>query len=1114
MSTLSKKNLLILCKTIGINAPGIKYKSKDQLREMIKDYEDTKQTKVIASGKTIKYIYHSADIHIRTLDRHDEYQKVFENLYSKLLEKKETLHESVFVLCGDIFHNRDRLISETIILFNKFIEKITSLIDVILIPGNHDIFTHTDRLDTISGIVNIKGYPNFYFLKYSGIYCYHNINFVLSSLVDNKFIRAKEVTGNNNIKIALYHGAIVGSKLDNDFTVPDNENNGLFKTRDFNGYDYVLLGDIHKRQYLTKNIAYPGSLIQQNFKEEQVHGIIKWDIINKSSKFLKIDNEYGYITLYIKNNIFPENTVFPKKSRIKLIHDYNEEINYEKVKENISKFTTILSISKEINPTSFEENSEGNENKKELFQSKESLDKQIFTNLISKFNQETKEKLLSIHLKFLQNNENNSEVANNSSWYIKNLEFKNIYMYGKDNINKIDFENKKGVIGILQNNASGKSSIMNIILYTLFGNITKTKSFLNRNIINKEKNEYYIKMIIVMGNQEFTIYRKGKNKSRKNKSKSMEETIEFLCDNVNLTDTNKVVTQEKIKETFGLTDKDLFILTNVMNYSNYISILNMTSSDIGNVFSKLFNLEHYKQIYSLVLKECKKINDETKILKGQSISLQEILKDKATLEELSLIKNELSIAEQELSLIEAKLSNFIKQHSSIICTSGVNVDINNEKDLLLQLQELQELQDNVYKNYSIDEINRQIQVLEKYLSPDKTQISTDEDLDFLQVQKNNIKFYKITRPCTIIEYNKAKVFLNNFTNSLPSIEDFDFISETQDNDGNIIINKENVTKFKTIIEILNDTSILQSYIDSKSMVNEYNLFIKTSQENEDLQFTYDNLSKKINYKISEKIKILKNNLKFLKISEKIKQIEEFKLNKENIEKKDKLKLQIKKLEDDKTKIKNEINSLLKEEAQVKLLLKQQENSNEKLNEINIKILHLEKEDEIFKHYKSIINDRSLPKMVLRNTVKQVEKEANKMIYSLAGLLVYIDTDTHQENINDKELEQGTKWEILIKKNGMILGSEQISGYERFIINVGVKMALDKYKFYSGSNIFFIDEAFDCVSEENIDKIDNLFEYLKSYYRNILIISHNEELKKKVDHRINISTDFISSKIIN
>ena len=44
----------------------------------------------VLSNDTIKYIYHLADIHIRPLDRHDEYRHVFNNLY-KFLENEKNI---------------------------------------------------------------------------------------------------------------------------------------------------------------------------------------------------------------------------------------------------------------------------------------------------------------------------------------------------------------------------------------------------------------------------------------------------------------------------------------------------------------------------------------------------------------------------------------------------------------------------------------------------------------------------------------------------------------------------------------------------------------------------------------------------------------------------------------------------------------------------------------------------------------------------------------------------------------------------------------------------------------------------------------------------------------
>jgi DNA repair exonuclease SbcCD nuclease subunit len=61
------------------------------------------------------------------------------------------------------------------------------------------------------------------------------------------------------------------------------ESKGGLSVEDFKGYDYVLLGDIHRHQYLNeeKTIAYASSLISQNFSENDIyHGYILWDIIN------------------------------------------------------------------------------------------------------------------------------------------------------------------------------------------------------------------------------------------------------------------------------------------------------------------------------------------------------------------------------------------------------------------------------------------------------------------------------------------------------------------------------------------------------------------------------------------------------------------------------------------------------------------------------------------------------------------------------------------------------------------------------------------------------------------------------------------------------------------
>lgn len=1093
MSSLSKQSLLILCKTLGINVPSIKYKSKEQLRQLIKDYEDTKNTKVLQTGKQIKHIYHSADIHIRTLERHAEYKGVFDNLINYLKEQPE-IEESVFVICGDIFHNRDRLISETIILFNTWIEKLTEVLPVIMIPGNHDIFSHTDRMDTISGIVNIKGYNNFYFLKYSGIYCFNNINFVVSSLVDNKFLGIKDVPNVTPeiINIALYHGSLSGSKLDNDFTVPDSSGHS-FSVKDFAGFDYTLLGDIHKRQFLTPSVAYPGSLIQQNFKEEQSHGIIHWNLETKEGKFVDIANDYSYITLNIKNNEIDVKEKYTKYSRVKLIHSYNEEIDYEKIRKDLSQHTNVLSVSKEILNETLQETPVESPDTKEVIP----LQTKLFNKLLEPYTPEQKQQLTKLHIDYLEKYCEADKLQNVSvSWYIKSLEFQNVYMYGGDHINTLNFEDKKGVIGILQSNAAGKSSIMNIIMYTLFGHITKNKSFLNRNIINKKSNKYYIKMVIRMGDKDYTIHREGKNKTRKDKSLSMEEKIEFTVvsgeELINLTDTDKVTTQEKIKSTFGLTDKDLYTLTNVINYSMYISLLSMTSSDISLVFSKLFNLEHFKLMHSAVLKETKTFTDKIKFLESKKEDLENSIQETIPKGNLEEINEKQNLKNKEIEVIELKYNKLIKE-IACINSSVIEKPIFLEKEEELRKQ-LNNLSSHVTNDLTLNEINRRIKQLNLIIGSNK--IATTENINTLTEKKNKITLHKVIRPCSVAEYTAAQGYIKNFNFGEELIFD-------TTKDGNVVIKKDQVQRFKAMYNLFKDTNLLKKYTDTTILVKEYARFTELIKANNELKKEQEKLEAQINY-LNEQELLQLNECKLkLELTEKLNNIETYKKSvKDNVVKKE-LQKEQKVLELEKKQIQGTLKILTEEETKIKLYIEQQTNTKKKIEEIKKQLKILQEQENLYKLYKAIINDKSLPKMILSNTIKQVEREANKLIYSLAGLLVNVTSENDNEN---------TKWEIVIKKNNTLLGSEQVSGYERFIINAGLKMALDKYKFYSGSSVFFIDEAFDCVSEENLDKIDQLFDYLKTYYRHIIIVSHNEELKKKIDYRINIETDFICSKV--
>src|SRR5690606_3472754 len=138
---------------------------------------------------------------------------------------------------------------------------------------------------------------------------------------------------------------------------------------------------------------------------------------------------------------------------------------------------------------------------------------------------------------------------------------KNIISYGNDHINKINFKNN-GFYTVYGNNAIGKTSIINIIKWGLFGD---ESNFKGRDILNNQALDGYIKI-------EFKIYDKiciiTKNiKTNKNDRKDIEIIFDI--------NDKKYIGNDAIFEINNLigTYDDFELLSNIS--SNDFSIINL-----------------------------------------------------------------------------------------------------------------------------------------------------------------------------------------------------------------------------------------------------------------------------------------------------------------------------------------------------------------------------------------------------------------------------------------------------------------------------------------------------------------------------------------------------------
>ena len=214
----------------------------------------------------IKKVIHFADVHIRTLRMHDEYKEVFNNLLNdiKSLITDYKREEVRILIAGDIFHQKNTISNEQLILAAWLLKKLEEIAPVALIAGNHDaVLNNNDRVDSITPIVQLLGNVEINYYKTSECFMDDNIVWcVYSVFEDNKRpeIEAAGLQfGNDKKYIGLFHAPVLNAKTDIGYSIEHGAGLDLFE-----GLDDVMMGDIHLHQiFIHKNtpIIYPSSLI-------------------------------------------------------------------------------------------------------------------------------------------------------------------------------------------------------------------------------------------------------------------------------------------------------------------------------------------------------------------------------------------------------------------------------------------------------------------------------------------------------------------------------------------------------------------------------------------------------------------------------------------------------------------------------------------------------------------------------------------------------------------------------------------------------------------------------------------------------------------------------------
>lgn len=630
---------------------------------MVLKHQTTTNTKTDAKDQEtndVPYIYHISDIHIRNHHRHQEYLDVFQKLYQSLKEEVSGL----IVITGDIVHSKSHISPQLIIILRDFLQNLTQIMPTIMVAGNHDLtLTNKDVPDTLTSILHGNPIPNLYYLKQSGFYQWENIVFSVMSVLDYPLITSNDFPEHhlqkikNPYKIGLLHATLNGSKIS---TSTQSLKSDIYNPTDFEGYDYLLLGDIHLHQYLNKNktIAYAGSLIQQSFGETLTdHGYLIWEIETGESQLIPIHNTHGFVTLYMKNNeLYPQHLLnqLPESINLriqlldpqsnldtaeqfanqlgeqhellqKIILPYTPEVQDGITDPDILELIHSAKSDDGDQDTTDPESSNPSFGAQILNLENPSFQKQLIEDYLSNRDELTISEMIRLHDHYqtqvaeaTQNTNKDTDDPTTQTqqsflWRLIDLEMENVLNFqGRSFLN---FESLHGIVGIVGPNFSGKSNFLDAILFALFDKSSRGD---RTDLLTYGEDQFNLKIRFQIGSYIYTIHRYGKanttktgpkvkidvtfTRQRTQPNRQNDTSIETL------TGENRLQTNKRIQEFIGSYDD--FLLTSMKlqegGLGNLIYLSNAQRKEKLVELLKLDILDQYYQRANTDLRDKKK----------------------------------------------------------------------------------------------------------------------------------------------------------------------------------------------------------------------------------------------------------------------------------------------------------------------------------------------------------------------------------------------------------------------------------------------------------------------------------------------------------------------------
>jgi DNA repair exonuclease SbcCD ATPase subunit/DNA repair exonuclease SbcCD nuclease subunit len=1034
-------------------------------------------------------IAHIADTHIKNLKFHYEYKIVFKQLYETL--RKENV--DYIVHCGDIAHTKTQISPEFVDLCSDFFANLAKIAPTYIILGNHDgNLKNSTRQDALSPIVKALNLPDLHLLKNAGeVLVGPHIAFnVLSVFDEDNWVMPSDP---DRINIALYHGSVSGVKTDTGWVMTHGDHDVSI----FGGHDFAMLGDIHKTNQVLDDegrVRYPGSTVQQNHGETNDKGFLIWEIEDKDTftvnhHVLLNPKPFTTIELTPKGRM-PKGTKIPSGARLRLVSNNNLPLGVMRKAVETAKHRfkpeSITFLNRAAGERGTVEIGSG-------FKVENLRDKGVQENLIREYltdyepSEALIQRIFELNRKYNSQIEETEEVARNVNWNLNRFEWDNLFNYGEGNT--IDFANLNGIVGIFGKNYSGKSSIIDGLLYTMF-NTTSKNERKNYNIINQNKKDCAGRVELQVGEKTYTIERSSEKYVKKLKGEVTNEartTLDFsghdpaLGEDISLNGTTRNQTDAHIRKRFGTVED--FLLTSMSSQLDNLSFIKEGSTRRKEILAKFLDLDIFERKFRLA-------HEDSSDLKGllrrvgdtnydNNITIVESQKDAVTAELNNKVVECASLRSQ-LATQQEKYVSLTEQIESI---PAERLDI---KSLLESRVTLETKIDEI--NINIKELKQEIGEYDQKLKEYDDFLTTIDIEDLLQKKKEYDEFKQryddtVHRARLMDNEYRAMSKKIHLLDEVPCGESFptcQFIKDAHTASVELpslevdIINEiEGAKNYKAKVVSVNSAEMI-AIIDNynNTIINKNNIEIEKRDNKVSIE------------KLYAKIKVSRNNL--LEINKKIGLYEEKKDLIKNIEtllsSRNEVEISIEKTEESTRDIEEDINN---HHHQVGSLEQKVESLKEKRQELN----NIREEYTAYDLFMRCMHSNGIAYDIIKKRLPVINSEIAKVLSNIVDFEIFFQEGTRKLDILIKHPHHDPR------------PIEMGSGAEKTIAAMAIRLALLSVSSLPKGNIFILDEPGTALDEENMEGFIRILQIIKMYFKTVILISHLDSLKDTVDVEI-------------